>query len=329
MPSISAKPRPIIVVVLFPDVMMLDAIGPIQVFTNACRLGGEAYEIVLVSKHGGALATDTGIELTTEPMDAWHGRQIHTLLVAGGYGARRALQDKDFVESTCALAQSAGRVAAVCTGSLILAEGGLLNHRRAVTHWYACDDMQKMYRSVEVQRDRIFVQDDHIWTSAGVTTGIDMALAMVAEDSGRKMAIRLARSMVVYMVRPGGQSQFSPALLRQVGDVDGRFDALHARVMDNLDGDLSVDHLAEKVGMSARNFSRVYREATGSTPAKAIEQFRVAAARTLLEETSLPITVIARKTGFDDDERMRRAMKRAVGVSPNAYRERFGVGSNG
>ena len=158
--------------------------------------------------------------------------------------------------------------------------------------------------------------------------GIDMALSMVAEDSGRKVAVRVAKSMVVYMIRSGGQSQFSSALLSQTNDATGRFDALHTWIGDNLTGNLRVDRLAEQVGMSERNFTRVYRTITGRTPAKTIELFRVAAARDLLEDTTLPVATIAQRTGFVDDERMRRAMQRVLGISPTEYRKRFGLEDN-
>lgn len=174
--------------------------------------------------------------------------------------------------------------------------------------------------------DTIYVNGDGIWTSAGVTAGIDMALAMVAEDSGRKGALRLARSLVAFMARPGGQSQFSTILNRQTADASGRFDGLHTWITDNLDRNLSVAELAEQTGMCVRNFARVYHAATGHSPAKAVELFRVSMARDLLEETNLPITVVAQKTGFVDDERLRRAMQRVLGISPKQCRERFGQG---
>lgn len=325
MPSFSAKSRPVVLLVIFPDAKLLDITGPMQVFADARRFGGEEYDIVLASEAGGVQQTDAAVELQTEPMADWRGREIHTLLIAGGFGALAATQDQALLNKVVELAGQAKRVGSVCTGALILAASGLLKGHRAVTHWYFCDELSGNHPDVQVEPDRIYVKDGNTWTSAGVSAGIDMSLAMVAEDSGRKIAVKLAQSMVVYMVRPGGQSQFSPALLSQSSDADGRFDRLHDWICENLGTDLGVERLAEQVGMSARNFARVYRSLTGQTPAKAVEQFRVSAARDLLEESDLPIAAIAAQTGFEDDERMRRAMRRALGVSPSEYRARFGT----
>ncbi|MET1415874.1 helix-turn-helix domain-containing protein [Roseibium sp. HPY-6] len=325
MPSFSANSRPVVVVVVFPDTKLLDVTGPMQVFADARRVGGENYEIVLASANGGIQLTDAGVELGTDSMERLRDRKIHTLLIAGGFGAQAAAQDPELVENTVLLAGQAARIGSVCTGAFVLAASGLLDGRRAVTHWYSCDDLANKHPDVSVEPDRMFVKDGNVWTSAGVTAGIDMALAMVAEDSGRKVAVRLAQTLVVYMVRPGGQSQFSSVLLSQTNDADGRFDALHTWIGDNLKEDLRVDRLAEQVGMSERNFTRVYRAVTGRTPAKTIELFRIAAARDLLEATELPVATIAHRTGFEDDERLRRAMQRVLGISPTEYRNRFGV----
>ncbi|WP_136659143.1 GlxA family transcriptional regulator [Nitratireductor sp. XY-223] len=325
MPSFSAKSRPVVLIVVFPDAKLLDVTGPMQVFADARRVGGEEYEIVLASAKGGVQLTDAGVELDTEPLERWRDRKIHTLLISGGFGAQAAAQDPKLVENTLHLADQAARIGSVCTGAFVLAAGGLLDGRRAVTHWYSCDELANQHPDVTVEPDRMFIKDGNVWTSAGVTAGIDMALAMVAEDSGRKVAVRLARTLVVYMVRSGGQSQFSSVLLSQINDADGRFDALHTWIGDNLNRDLRVDRLAEQVGMSERNFTRVYRATTGRTPAKTIELFRIAAARDLLEVTELPVATIAQRAGFEDDERMRRAMQRVFGISPTEYRKRFGV----
>lgn len=325
MPSISAKSRPVVLVVVFPDAKLLDITGPMQVFSDAKICGGEDYEIVLASSEGGNQSMDTGIELSTEPMAKWRDRKLHTLLISGGWGARPAAQDTKLLEETVHLADQAARVGSVCTGAFVLAASGLLDGHRAVTHWYSCDDLANQHPDVKVEPDRMFIKDGNVWTSAGVTAGIDMALAMVAEDSGRKVAVRLAQTLVMYMIRSGGQSQFSSALLSQTNDASGRFDALHTWIGDNLNRDLRVDRLAEYAGMSERNFTRVYRKTTGRTPAKTIELFRVAAARDLLEDTALPVATIAHRTGFEDDERLRRAMQRILGISPTEYRKRFGV----
>lgn len=324
MPSISAKSRPTVVILTFPNAKLLDIAGPMQVFADARQYRGEPYEIVVVSVDGGDQLTDTGVQLRSERMDIWRDKPIHTLLISGGLGAQTAAQNSDLVEKTAALARRSKRVGSVCTGAYILAATGLLDGCRAVTHWSTCQDLANKYPDVNVEPDQIYIKNDRIWTSAGVTAGIDMALAMVAEDSGRKFAIEVARTLVTYMARPGGQAQFSVMLRSQANDAAGRFDALHSWIEGHLTEDLRVDGLAEQAGMSVRNFSRVYQSTTGRTPAKTVELFRVMAARDQLEQTSEPISTIARRTGFLDDERLRRSFQRIFGLSPKECRERFG-----
>ncbi|MEL7428603.1 MAG: helix-turn-helix domain-containing protein [Pseudomonadota bacterium] len=328
MPSFSAKSSPLVVLVTYPNAKLLDVAGPLQVFADARMRGGEHYQTVIVSLEGGDQSTDTSVSLPSIPFDALGGEPIHTLLIAGGLGARPASGDARLVENVTRLAHRANRVASICTGAYILAATGLLKGCRAVTHWGFCDDLAKKHPEVIIEPDRIFIQQGNVWTSAGVTAGLDMALAMIAEDSGRKVAVSLAREMVAYMVRPGGQTQFSTILKSQVNDVSGTFDELHAWISDNLHEDLCVEQLAQQAGMSSRNFARLYRSETGYTPAKAVELFRVMAARDRLEDSEDSITAIAIKTGFVDDERLRRAMQRVLGISPKEYRERFGSGDN-
>jgi len=213
-------------------------------------------------------------------------------------------------------------VCSVCTGAFLLAATGLLSGRRAVTHWRACADLQKRYPDIAVETDPIFIRDGAVWTSAGVTAGIDLALALVQEDLGRDHALRTAQRLVMFVKRPGGQSQFSTSLWAQGAD-DGTFDALHGWIASNLGTDLRVERLAEEAGMSPRNFARAYRAKTGSTPAKAIEAMRTEAARQLLEQTKQPVTRIAESCGFGDEERMRRTFLRNLGIGPSAYRARF------
>lgn len=323
MSAFSAKSSPTVVFVTFPNAKLLDVSGPMQVFTDAKRVGGKEYDVHLLSSEGGYQPTDTAVPLQTNAMDQWGDDSIDTLLIAGGLGARAAAEEPRMLSGVQKLAGQSSRIGSVCTGAYILAAAGLLDGRRAVTHWVFCQDLAEKHPDVSVEPDRIFIKDK-VWTSAGVTTGIDMALAMVAEDSGRTVALDLARSLVTYMARPGGQSQFSTALHSQSNDVEGRFDDLHAWINQNLGQEMKVDRLAEHVGMSARNFARVYQATMGLTPAKAVEHYRVAAARDLLEQTSEPINTIASKVGFRDTDRMRRAMHRVLGVSPKESRDRFG-----
>jgi transcriptional regulator GlxA family with amidase domain len=224
-----------------------------------------------------------------------------------------------------AQARAARRTCSVCTGAFLLAAAGLLDGRRAATHWRWTRELQARYPKVRVEAEPIYVQDGAIWSSAGVSAGIDLALALVEEDLGHAAALRVARRLVVFLRRPGSQAQFTGAP-RGRADGAARFGELHAWAAANLDRDLRVERLAERLGMSPRNFARAYRAATGATPAKAIEALRVGAARRLLEATANPIGWVARQCGFGDDERMRRSFMRRLGVSPSDYRDRFRSG---
>lgn len=313
-----------VVFVVFPSVKLLDLAGPLQVFSDAVDDSGRnVYRTAVVSIDGKQVKTDTPVSLATEEMKSWSNKHIDTLVVAGGDGAGVASRNSSIVEGVAQLANKASRVASVCTGAFILAACGLLDGRRAVTHWQSCDDLSKAYPSLRVERDPIFVKDTNIWTSAGVTAGIDMALAMVGEDIGRKAALSLARELVSYVVRPGGQSQFSTTLDRQTADETGRFEGLHEWIANNINKDMRVERLAEWTNMSPRNFARLYSKHTGQTPAKAVESMRTEAARRLLEESELSVSEVAYKCGFGDDERMRRSFMRLLHVPPSDYRQRF------
>lgn len=331
MPSFPAKiqndtsdPKQVVFVV-YPDIVLLDLVGPLQVFTHARHQSGEssAYKTAIVSLAGGEVETNTLVSIDSEPISSWIHRPVHTLVVVGGDGAHDVVLNRKFVEQIAALAAGAERVCSVCSGALVLAATGILNGRRAVTHWEDCEHLAHAFPEVIVEIDPIFVKDGHVWTSAGITAGIDLALAVVAEDNGRSAALEMARSLVTYMVRPGGQSQFSPVLDQQARDTSGRFADLHEWIADNLHRDLRVEHLAERKSMSARNFARLYTSLMKVTPAKAVETMRTQAARELLLTTDLGVKEIAGRCGFKDDERMRRAFIRALKVSPTEYRQRF------
>ena len=332
MPSKTAKaidggsPQPrLIVFLIYPGVKLLDLAGPLQVFADAARSGGglPAYRTRVVSLDGGALPSDTAVALPSAPFSALAMEPIDTLLVIGGNGVFAAVENARLVEGLQRLAARSRRVGSICSGAFLLAAAGLLSGKRAATHWQYCNRLAAYDPDIQVEEDSIYVEDGGIWTSAGVTAGIDLALAMVAQDLGRPRAMALARNLVTFMVRPGGQSQFSPLLARQSADAEGRFDALHDWMATNLESDLRVEALADQAGMSPRNFARLYAEHTGQTPAKAVEALRVEAARGLLESTDIPIGQVAVRCGFGDDERLRRAFSRSLQVSPAAYRERF------
>ena len=332
MPSKTAKqinggpPQPrLIVFLVYPGVKLLDLAGPLQVFADAARSGGglPAYRTRVVSLDGGTIPSDTAVSVPSAPFAALAVEPVDTLLAVGGNGVFAAMQDTRLVEGLQRLAAGSRRVGSICSGAFLLAAAGLLSGKRAVTHWDHCARLAAYDPDIEVEDDPIYIEDGGVWTSAGVTAGIDLALAMVAEDLGRPRAMALARNLVTFMVRPGGQSQFSPVLARQVADAEGRFDGLHHWMAANLDADLRVEALADQAGMSPRTFARLYVEHTGQTPAKAVEAMRVEAARGLLETGDLPISQVAVRCGFGDDERLRRAFLRSLQVPPAAYRERF------
>ena len=317
------RQRRLVLAVVFPQVQMLDVAGPLQVFATAnehARPAAPPYEIVVASSGGGVIRTSSGVGLDSGPLPG--GRPIDTLIVAGGPGVESAAQDALLMDWLRAAAGRARRVCSVCTGAFLLAEAGLLTGRRVATHWVACRSLQEGYPNLQVQPDPIYVQDGKFWTSAGITTGIDLALALVEDDLGQAAAMQTARHLVVFMKRSGGQSQFSAPLAAQAAD---GFADLHAWMAGNVAGDLRVERLAARAGMSGRSFARRYAERTGTTPAKAVELLRVEAARRHLEESSDSLKRIARACGFQGTERLRRAFLRSVGVAPGAYRARFGA----
>ncbi|HUA56529.1 MAG TPA: GlxA family transcriptional regulator [Candidatus Sulfotelmatobacter sp.] len=311
-----------VVVLAVEDAQLLDVAGPWQVFAGAESLElPTGYALSLVSPKGGMVTTSSGIRIVTEAAAAVRG-PIDTLIVAGGPGTRTALMDRALMACLRGWAKRARRTCSVCTGAFLLAEAGLLDGRRAATHWRACRELQERYPDVRVEPDPIFVRDGAIWTSAGVTAGIDLALALVEADLGHDAAMRVARGLVVFLKRPGGQSQFSAPLSAQAAADDG-LDALHGWMAEHLDGDLRVERLAGRAGMSPRTFARVYAAKLGTTPAKTVERLRVEAARRALEDGGAPLKLIAHRCGFGDEERMRRAFVRRLGVSPSDYRARF------
>lgn len=312
-PSISAMRT--IGVLIFPDFQLLDAAGPIGAFEIAGRYAPGTYDLRLISRDGGPVASSAGVTLDTVPF-ADVGR-LDTLLVSGGEGTRTPA----ICEATLGFVQGASRTArrttSVCSGAYVLAQAGLLDGKRATTHWNRTADFARRYPKVKLEPDRIYVRDGAVWTSAGITAGIDLALALIAEDLGEDVARKTAQQLVVYHRRPGGQSQFS-ALLEM--EARGRFDGLLAWARENLRHPLTVDELARQAGMSERNFARAFAAETGFTPAKAIERLRVEAARALLDSQPLQVEDVALETGFGDAERMRRAFIRAFGQPPQALR---------
>jgi transcriptional regulator GlxA family with amidase domain len=310
----------------FPLVQLLDVTGPSQVFASANDLvvesgGRPPYELKLVARNGAQVTASAGLKLSTVPLSL--SSAVDTLIVAGGGGVEAAAADPEIIDWVRSRAKRARRVASVCTGAFLLAASGLLDGRRAATHWSYCAELARRFPKVRVESDPIFVCDGPVWSSAGVTAGIDLALALVEQDLGAKLALAVARYLVVFMKRPGGQAQFSTALSLQAAD--DKFGALHEWINKHLREPLSLSVLADQAGMSERSFSRHYAQATGVTPAHAIERLRVEAARRLLSESGQPVKRISQRCGFGSEETMRRSFLRLLAVTPQDYRTRFSV----
>jgi transcriptional regulator GlxA family with amidase domain len=324
--AVGAAPAPRIVEVLaFPSVQLLDVTGPLQAFATAnehvTQAGGTApYDLRVVAKGGQGVTASAGLAITAAPLPR-PGSAVDTLIIAGGPGVQAAAGDPVLVDWVRQRAARARRVASVCTGAFLLAESGALDGRRAATHWSVCKEFAERYPAVRVEPDPIFVRDGSVWTSAGVTAGIDLALALIEQDLGRTVALAVARYLVVFLKRPGGQAQFSTALSLQ--SAEDKFGALHDWINKHLADDISLPMLADQAGMSERSFSRHYAEATGLTPARAVERLRVEAARRMLSESRLPVKRISRRCGFGSEETMRRSFLRILAATPQDYRARF------
>ena len=315
----------VIEVLAFPSVQLLDVTGPLQVFASANEIvsesGGKApYALVVVAQGGRDVTTSAGLRIAAGPLPP-AGERVDTLIVAGGPGVGAAAADPALVGWVRARAGQARRVASVCTGAFLLAPAGVLDGRRAATHWSFCAELARRFPAVRVEPDPIFVRDGPVWTSAGVTAGIDLALALVEEDLGRTVALAVARYLVVFLKRPGGQAQFSATLSLQTAE--DRFRALHDWIGAHLADALPLPVLAREAGMSERSFSRHYVEATGLTPGRAVERLRVEAARRLLSESRLPVKRISQRCGFGSEETMRRSFLRLLAATPQEYRARF------
>jgi transcriptional regulator GlxA family with amidase domain len=314
-----------VVFVVFPGALLLDLSGPLSVFELSCETAppdAAPYRLTVASLSGGLVRTSSGIELMTRPIN--EVCDVDTLAVVGGPGVHEAAKQPELVRWLSDNAWRVRRLCSVCTGAFVLASAGLLSRRKVVTHWGSCQLLQDHYPDLTVSPDAIYERDGSIWTSAGVTAGIDLALALIEEDRGHAEAIRVAKRLVVFLKRSGGQTQFSVPLALQEAD-DGGFEALHRWMQDHLGENLKVEALAARVAMSPRTFARLYSARTGRTPAKVVEEMRLEAARRALEETRHSIKDIAKRSGFADEERMRRAFRRRLGIAPNDYRAKFGA----
>jgi transcriptional regulator GlxA family with amidase domain len=309
---------------------ILDVTGPLEVFSRAerwlrdeGRVTEPVYKVEVLAKNAGPVAMSSGVELVARRGYASQSR-IDTLIVCGGIGTDAARQDRELISWLSRQPSRIERLASVCTGAFLLAEAGLLDGRRATTHWSWCNRLAREFPRVSVEPDAIYVRDG-VYTSAGVTAGIDLALAMVEEDWGRDVALGVARELVVFLKRPGGQSQFSRHLAT-LEPAPRPIRELELWVLDNLAADLAVEALAGRVHMSPRNFARVFRRETGMTPAKFVEAARVEEARRRLETTPSTTAAIATACGFGTTESMRRTFLRHLGIGPADYRRRFQTG---
>ncbi|MET7619314.1 GlxA family transcriptional regulator [Streptomyces sp. NPDC005408] len=310
-----------VLVVLFDDMQSLDLTGPVEVFAGAAKVVGDpaAYPIRTASIDGAPIRTSSGLTIVPDSSLAAATR-THTLLVPGGEGTRRP--DPRVIDWLRENAPHAERLVSVCTGALLLAEAGLLDGHRATTHWATCDHLARRYPAVDVDPHPIFVRDGKLSTSAGVTAGIDLALALVEEDHGRDVALTIARHLVVFLRRPGNQAQFSAQLSAQTARREPLREVQHW-VTEHPDSDLSVESLAERARLSPRHFARAFQAETGMTPGRYVERVRIEHARRLLEDTARGVEEVSRASGYGTPEAMRRAFVKTFGTAPAEYRRRF------
>ncbi|MEI6000751.1 GlxA family transcriptional regulator [Paraburkholderia bengalensis] len=313
-----------IALLVFPGVQMLDLAGPMDVFTEAnCQLGDpNAYALLTVAPTLETLSASNGMRFLPDASIADAPCDIDTLLVAGSPRINEYEENGELIAWLVGQSRYVRRLGSVCSGAFLLARAGLLTGRRATTHWNSAARLAKNYPNVRVEPDHIFVKDGPVYTSAGVTAGMDLALALVEEDHGRGVALRVARELVMFVKRPGGQSQYSLHLAAQVTERSPLRD-IQESILNDLSADLSVEVLAGRAGMSVRNFSRMFKRETGTTPGDFVEIARVQAARRMLEESDTPLKKVAYLCGFSDQNSLRRAFIRRLGVTPIEYRQRF------
>ncbi|MES2250310.1 MAG: DJ-1/PfpI family protein [Pseudomonadota bacterium] len=320
----------LVVILAFDEVTASDITGTADVFAMATRyfLGSATpgYRIVIASIGGQPIRTSSGICMATEPLSQIATERIGTLVVPGGGPPADPPIPADLVAWLAREGCQVPRICGICTGTFLLAEAGLLTNKRVTTHWQAARVMAERYPQGRIEADHIYSRDGELWTSAGFTAGLDLALAVLEEDHGYEIAMEAARSFVTFLKRPGHQSQFSAALSSQIAG-DRGFSKLHAWLMEHLADELSVETLADCVGMAPRTFARRYTEQVGRTPAKTIEAFRIEAALRSLAEPTLSLKKIARDCGFGDEQNMRRSFVRVLGVGPDSYRHSEAVGA--
>lgn len=316
--------------VLFDQALALNLNGPAEAFSLANHVlsqTGGGYDLVFLSEAGGLVRTSCGLSVDTQSLESIAANALDTLIVVGGLNAWAFTRDARLVRWISEVSKATRRTCSICTGAFLLAAAGLLDGRRAVTHWCEVERLKARHPNVLVELDPIYVQDGAIWTSAGMTAGIDLALALIEDDHGRRVSLAVAKELVVFLHRPGGQAQLSSALDAQTrlgtASAVARLADLPTWIMNNLRSDLTVDRLARVVGMSPRTFARNFTRWHGGTPASLVEKLRVEAACRHLQNGDTDIKRVADICGFGNEERMRRAFMRRLSVSPSSYRERF------
>jgi transcriptional regulator GlxA family with amidase domain len=321
---VAKSARKAVAIVVPPNAQSLDVSGPLDAFLEANRQspGGAIYEVRLIAAGAGRTIRAGGMSLVADSSIFDDGRSIDTMLVAGTPDYALAYTSADFHAWLRRRAPKTRRYGSVCTGAFFLGAAGLLDGRNATTHWQHAAELAERFPAAKVVPDQIYVQDGALYTSAGVTAGIDLALKLIEDDHGRDLALTVARRLVVFLKRPGGQSQFSAHLAAQMAD-EGKIRSLQHWILDHLSLDLTLDSLASRVAMSVRNFTRVFQSETGTTPADFVEMARVDAARRLLEESDTPLQRVTSRCGFASPDTMRRSFMRRIGTSPSNYRERF------
>ncbi|MES2895970.1 MAG: GlxA family transcriptional regulator [Pseudomonadota bacterium] len=320
----TSSPRKI-ALVGYPGVQSLDLSGPLEVFSMANRFGGvQAYEPILASPEGGVIRCNSGLQLAGSVALRDLPDDLDTILIGGGDEAGlEAMRETDVLAWLADRATTTRRIGSVCSGAFVLAAAGLLDGRRATTHWEVCDELRAFRPDVRVEPDAIFVADPPFYTSAGVTAGIDLCLSLVEADCGADLALAVARNLVLFIRRPGGQTQYSSGLNVQAAATP-RLRTLIAAVSDDPSGELALPMLADRVGMTERTFSRIFKKETGITPAAFVEIARVNRAKAFLETSDWPLARVADRAGFGSLDGLHRAFQKRCGITPGDYRERFG-----
>lgn len=312
-------------IIIFPCAQSLDITGPHEVFSSAqiFQAKGQSslqYRVFLIAKDLNPVKMSSGLTLVPDYTFANCPSSLDTLIVPGSETVHEALADLDILNFIKSKHKNVRRLVSICTGAFFLAKLGLLDGKNVTTHWAYCSEMKSTFPQLCIDPDSLYIKQDHIYTSAGVTSGMDLSLALVEEDSGKNIAMSVARKLVIFYKRPGGQKQFSEFILSQS---HSNFCELIDWILDNLSANISVETLAQHENMSARNFSRKFKQEFNKTPAKFIENLRLQQARVLLENEALALKSIARACGFKSEEKMRRAFQRELNITPNDYRTHF------